>query len=188
MANPGASGTKSFGTQLPDQGETKMNIKLNALCLGGFFALASFLAQPVRADEWNKKTEFQFSAPVEIPGKVLAAGKYVFQVADSESDRDIVQVFSEDLNEKETLVATLMTVPDHIEDTPDKPIVHFEERHSGSPEAIHSWFYPGENTGWEFVYPKGQSLEVSGNNTPARASASTAPVAPEAAPSLPSAP
>jgi hypothetical protein len=29
------------------------------------------MAQPVMADEWNKKTEFQFSGPVEIPGKVL---------------------------------------------------------------------------------------------------------------------
>ena len=72
-----------------------MNIRLNALCLGGFLALTSFLAQPVKADEWNKKTEFQFSAPVEIPGKVLAPGKYVFQLVDSDSDRNIVQVFSE---------------------------------------------------------------------------------------------
>ena len=69
-----------------------MNIRLNALCLGGFLALTPFLAQPVMADEWNKKTEFQFSGPVEIPGKALAAGKYVFQLVDSDSDRNIVQV------------------------------------------------------------------------------------------------
>ncbi len=128
-----------------------MNIKLTALCLGGFFALMSFVARPVLADEWNKKTEFQFSAPVQIPGKTLAPGKYVFQLADSESDRNIVQIFSEDSDGNENLVATLMAIPDYIEQTPDKPIVHFGERPSGSPEAIHSWFYPGENTGWEFV-------------------------------------
>ena len=46
-----------------------------------------------------------------------------------------------------------MVVPDYLGETPDKPVVHFEERPSGSPEAVHSWFYPGENTGWEFVYP-----------------------------------
>jgi len=130
-----------------------MNIKLTALCLGGFFALMSFVARPVLADEWNKKTEFQFSAPVQIPGKTLAPGKYVFQLADSESDRNIVQIFSEDSDGNENLVATLMAIPDYIEQTPDKPIVHFGERPSGSPEAIHSWFYPGENTGWEFIYP-----------------------------------
>ena len=136
-----------------------MNMKLTTLGLAGLFALTSFVAQPVLADEWNKKTEFQFSAPVQIPGKTLEAGRYVFQLADSESDRNIVQVFSVDSDGNENLVATLMAVPDYIEQTPDKPIVHFEERHSGSPEAIHSWFYPGENSGWEFVYQKTQSAK-----------------------------
>ena len=130
-----------------------MNIKLSTLCVGGILALTPFLAQPVMADEWNKKTEFQFSEPVEIPGKVLAAGKYVFQLVDSESDRNTVQVFSEDGNGKESLVATLMTVPDYLTETPDKPVIHFDEKPAGAPEAIHSWFYPGDNTGWEFIYP-----------------------------------
>src|SRR5260370_4056826 len=107
-----------------------MNIKLNAAGLGGFLALTSFLAQPVVADEWNKRTEFQFSGPVQIPGKVLAAGKYVFELADSESDRNIVQIFSEDSNGKESLVTTLLAIPDQLSETPDKPVIHFEERHS----------------------------------------------------------
>jgi hypothetical protein len=160
-----------------------MNIQLNALCLGGFLALTSFLAQPVMADEWNKKTEFQFSGPVQIPGKVLAPGKYVFQLVDSEADRNIVQVFSEDSNGNESLVGTLLAIPDYISETPDKPIVHFEERPSGTPEAIHSWFYPGKNTGWEFVYPKGEALQTSANATPA-----PTPVTADATPNLREAP
>jgi hypothetical protein len=160
-----------------------MNIKLNTLCLGGFLALTPFLAQPVMADEWNKKIEFQFSGPVQIPGKVLAPGKYVFQLVDSDSNRNIVQVFSEDSNGNESLVATLMAIPDFISKTSDQPIVHFEERPSGTPEAIHSWFYPGDNTGWEFVYPKGETLRTSANATPA-----PAPVTADATPTLPDAP
>jgi hypothetical protein len=140
-----------------------MNIKLNAVWLAGLFAVGSFLSQPVKADELNKRTEFQFSGPVEIPGKVLAAGKYVFQIADSPSYLNAVQVFSEDANGKENLVTTVLTVPEYTSETPDKPIVHFEERASGSPEAIQSWFYPGENTGWEFVYPKGNTLNAKTN-------------------------
>ena len=159
-----------------------MNIKLNALCVGGFLALTSFLVQPVRADEWNKRTEFQFSAPVEIPGKVLAPGKYVFEVADSESDRNIVQVFSENSDGNEALVATLMAIPDYMQDTPDKPIIHFEERNSGSPEAIHSWFYPGDNTGWEFIYPKTESRAMSSNTPPAAAPAPAAAPVPDRTP------
>jgi len=132
-----------------------MNIKLNALWLGGFLALSSFLAQPVRADEWNKRTEFQFSTPVEIPGKVLAPGKYVFELVDSESDRNIVQIFSEDENGNQRLVATLPAIPDYREDTPEKPIVQFEERRSGSPEAIHSWFLSRRKHGLGVYLPQG---------------------------------
>jgi hypothetical protein len=160
-----------------------MNIRLNALYLGGFFALTSILAQPVMADEWNKRTEIQFSGPVQIPGKVLAAGKYVFQLTDSESDRNVVQVFSEDSNGNESLVATLLAIRDYMAQTPDKPIVNFDERPSGTPEAIHSWFYPGDNIGWEFVYPKGETRETGANTMPAPAAVTTA-----ATPSLPEAP
>src|SRR5206468_3937023 len=126
-----------------------MQIKLNALCfprmassttspgmlLGGLLTLTSFLGQPAKADEWNKIIEFEFSAAVQIPGKVLPAGKYVFQLLDSQSDRNIVQVFSEDSNGKDSLVATLMAIPGFMADTPEKPIVHFDERPAGTPEA-----------------------------------------------------
>jgi hypothetical protein len=149
-----------LGGRLLDKGEHQMNIKLTTLCLGGLLALTPFVARPLHADEWNKKTEFQFSAPVQIPGKTLAAGKYIFQLADSGSERNIVQILSEDPAGDENLVATLTAVPDQIERTPDKPIVHFDERPSGSPEAIHSWYYPGENTGWEFIYPNRRSQEA----------------------------
>jgi LPXTG-motif cell wall-anchored protein len=166
-----------------------MNIKLNAAFVGGLLALTSFLVQ-AKADEWDKRTEFQFSVPVEIPGQVLPAGKYVFQLADSESDRNVVQVFSEDSAGKQSLVATVMAVPDYMTETPDKPIVHFEERTSGSPEAVHNWFYPGENTGWQFVYPKGQTQQPNTNQvantptTPAPAPVAAAP-APSPAPAPP---
>ena len=52
-------------------------------------------------DEWNKRTEFTFSEPVDIPGHVLTAGKYVFELADNSSDRNIVEIFSQDSNGKE---------------------------------------------------------------------------------------
>ena len=132
-----------------------MNSKLKALCLTGSLALSLFVTKPAMADEMNKRTEFQYSESVQIPGRVLMPGKYVFQLANDQSDRNIVQVFSEDSNGNLSLVESVLTIPDYISNTPDKPIVRFDERPSGTPEAIHSWFYPGDNTGWEFVYPKG---------------------------------
>jgi hypothetical protein len=132
-----------------------MNSKLKALCLTGSLALSLFATKPAMADEMNKRTEFQFSESVQIPGTVLTPGKYVFELANDQSDRNIVQVFSKDSNGNLSLVENVLTIPDYTLNTPDKPIVRFAERPSGTPEAIHSWFYPGDNTGWEFVYPKG---------------------------------
>jgi hypothetical protein len=143
-----------------------MNIRLNVLYLGAFMALTPFLVQPVLADERNKRTEFQFSEPVQIPDKVLVPGKYIFQLVDTETDDNTVQVFAEDSNGKESLVATLIAIPDHIEDTPDKPTIHFDERPAGTPKAIHSWFYPGENRGWQFVYSNAETQQTGSSKTP----------------------
>jgi hypothetical protein len=157
-----------------------MKIKFDALWLGASLTLVAAMVTPMMADEFNKETILEFSGPVEVPGKVLAAGKYVFKIADSESDRNIVEIFSEDANGGQKFVTTTMAIPDYSEQTPEKTIIRFEERPSGSPEAIHSWFYPGDNTGWQFVYPKGDRAQVSSNTTPA--AAAPAPAAPAATP------
>ena len=144
-----------------------MKITFNALLLGASMAFMSAMVTPMMADEFNKETTLEFSGPVEVPGKVLAAGKYVFKIADNESDRSIVEIFSEDANGNQKLVTTTMAIRDDREETPGKTIVKFEERPSGSPEAIHSWFYPGDNTGWQFVYSKGERSQMNSNTTPA---------------------
>jgi hypothetical protein len=107
-----------------------------------------------------------------------------------------VQVFSEDADGNQSLVATVMAIPDYMTETPDKTIVHFEERNAGSPEAIHNWFYPGDNSGWQFVYSKEQTQEANNNpgansNTmpvPAPVATAPAPVAAAPAPSVPPTP
>jgi hypothetical protein len=111
--------------------------------------LCAFLGTGANADTWNKKTVVTFSDSVEIPGQVLPAGTYVFKLANSISDRHIVQIWTADETQ---LLATLMTVPDYRPDPPDKTIFEFDERPGDSSMAIHSWFYPGDNMGQEFVY------------------------------------
>src|SRR5216684_9282606 len=149
------------------KGRKKMNIRFKALWLSASLALMGSLIAPAIADEWNKETKIEFSAPVQVPGKLLDAGKYVFRLADSESDRNIVQIFSEDASGDQKLVTTVLAIPAYRTATPDKPIITFEERSSGSPEAIQKWFYPGDNTGWEFVYSKSEPVESGANMTPA---------------------
>lgn len=150
-----------------------MNIKLKSAWVGMSLALTASLITPAMADEWDKKTEFQFSSPVEVPGRVLDAGKYVFRLVDSQSDKNIVQIFSVDPEGNQRLVTTIMAVPAYLVHVPDKPTIRFEERQGDSPEAIRSWFYPGDNYGWEFVYPKSERLATSSNLT------SAVPPAPE---------
>jgi hypothetical protein len=129
-------------------------------CIG----LAGMMLSQAKADEWDQKTIFTFSGPVEIPGQVLEPGTYVFKLADSQSDRNIVQVF--DKNQTH-LYGTFLAIPDYRLKRPGKPIITFEERAVGSPEAVRAWFYPGENYGHEFVYPKVKAVALAkANNMP----------------------
>jgi hypothetical protein len=104
----------------------------------------------VQGDPWNKKTLVTFNDSVEIPGQILPAGTYVFKLADAGSNRHIVQIWTGD---EMQLVATVMAVPNYRAQPTDDSVFAFEERPSDAPMALHSWFYPGDNTGQQFVYP-----------------------------------
>ena len=141
-----------------------MTKRLKFAFLALLAAGAALFAPAARADEWDKLTVLTFNEPVEIPGKVLPAGTYVFKLFDSQSDRSIVQIFTED---QKHLVATIMAIPDYREEPASKTVVTFDERPSGSPEALHSWFYPGDNYGVEFVYKKSERQYVARSEEPA---------------------
>lgn len=69
----------------------------------------------------------------------------------TDADRNIVQIWNADRSQ---LVATISTVADYRFQPTGNTVVNFEERPGAQPEAIQAWFYPGENFGHEFVYPK----------------------------------
>lgn len=121
--------------------------KIAAACL---IAAGLTLTSQLNADDWDKLTTVKFSEPVEIPGQVLPAGTYVFKLLDSQSSRNIVQIF--DAKQKK-LYASVLAVPDYRLKPKDKTVITFEERAADSPEAIQAWFYPGDNYGQQFVYP-----------------------------------
>lgn len=114
-------------------------------------ATMSVLAPSMSASVWDKRTTVTFSGAVEVPGTVLQPGRYIMKLVDSPSDRHIVQ-FS---NERENHVfATVLAIPAWRENPSDKTIFTFYEAPVGEPQAMRTWFYPGDNTGEEFVYPK----------------------------------
>lgn len=131
--------------------------KAGALVVG-LAVLGAMLPGAVRADEYNKKTVMTFSAPVEIPGQILPAGSYTFKLMDSPSDRHIVQVFNADGSQ---IIATILTINDYRLHRTSETVVKFAERSGDQPEALKAWFYPGDNFGQEFVYPKQRALELA---------------------------
>jgi len=118
-------------------------------------------ASPASAQSRSKKTTVTFSAPVEIPGvdaQILPAGTYVFKLLSSKSDRNIVQIFSKD---QKHVFSTILAIPNYRLKATDKTVMTFAERAAGNPQAIRAWFYPGDNWGQEFVYPKKRALELA---------------------------
>jgi len=126
------------------------------------FALLSLVlavgVQTSRADDWNKATKVTFSEPVQVPGKVLPAGTYVFKLLDSAAERHVVQIFSED---RTKLITTVLAIPNQRLEPAGKTILTYEERPSDQPMALKAWFYPGDNFGQQFVYPKSEAQELS---------------------------
>jgi hypothetical protein len=139
---------------------SKLQTKL--MLLAGLGALA--LLPRAKAGEWDQKTVFTFSGPVEIPGQVLPAGTYVFKLHNSASNRHIVQVFNQ---REDHIFGTFLAIPDYRLEPSSEPIINFHERAAGSPVAVKGWFYPGRNYGHEFVYPKAKAIELAAaNDTP----------------------
>jgi len=147
-----------------------MNLFKTATMMCGMALMSAMFTPNASADAWNRKSVITFSGPVEIPPVhlkgwgVLPAGTYVFKIFDSQSDRHIVQIFSED---EKTVYATILAIPNYRLKATDKTVITFRERPAGQPEALRAWFYPGRNWGEEFVYPKAKAVEIAKfTNTP----------------------
>lgn len=122
-------------------------------------ALVMAIGFSARADTFNKLTYLTFSQPVELPGNVtLPAGTYAFTLMDTLGYRHIVQVFNKNRTQ---LFATILAIPDYRVEATDKTVIRFSETVAGAPNAVKEWFYPGDNFGHEFVYPKNRAAELA---------------------------
>jgi len=121
-----------------------------AICCGMALA-ASVVTTPARADEWNKKTVLTVSDTVQVTDTVLPPGQYVLKLLDSQSDRHVVQIFNGD---ETHIINTVLAIPaERLEPTGNSEF-SFWETPPGSARALRRWYYPGDNFGQEFPYPK----------------------------------
>jgi len=133
----------------------KRHLAIAILCAG---VLTATFPTTAHAGLWDKKTVVKFSQAVEVPGTVLQPGKYVMKIVGSPSERNVVQF----TNERENHVyATTITISAERMQPPDKTLLTFYEMPQGQPEVLKAWYYPGENIGREFIYPRDRALLIS---------------------------
>ena len=125
-----------------------MKMHKSYIVVGLIVAFSLFFELAAHADESVQETEITFSQPISIPRQTLPAGTYLFKQANVD-DLNLIQIFSSD---RIHLYATLMTIPTEANQIPDDTTVTLAEQGAGKPDLLLKWFYPGEQTGHEFVY------------------------------------
>jgi hypothetical protein len=126
-----------------------------ALCVIGFAGIGVFRAQ---ADQWDKKTILTVEQPIQVTETLLEPGQYVLKLANSDSDRHIVQIFNSD---QTRIIDTVLAIPNYRLQPTGHSRFAFWETPPGNAKALRAWFYPGDNFGQEFRYPKHLAMLVT---------------------------
>jgi hypothetical protein len=79
-------------------------------------------------------------------------------LVDSHSDLHIDRVYEKD---EKTVVTTILAIPNYRLQPTGTTHFQFWETPAGQPRAMRAWFYPGDNFGQEFAYPKSTSVEIA---------------------------
>ena len=116
----------------------------------GLMLFGIFFAPQGRADAWDKKTIVTINGPIQVPGKVLPAGTYVFKLPLTDlANPTLISIYNADETQ---LITTIQGIPDYRPQITDKTVFQLENTAPGQPEALKAWFYPGDNSGVEFKY------------------------------------
>ena len=133
-----------------------MKIHKTYIAVGMIIAFTLMFELAAHADESDQATQITFSQPIEVPGQILPAGTYLFKLAGA--GLDIVQIFS---SNRTHLYATLPTIPTENPQETGDTTVALAEQGAGNPDLLLKWFYPGEQTGHEFVYSNQLEKEIA---------------------------
>src|SRR5579863_935935 len=125
---------------------------------------AGCTAPVARAADPLKQTPFATNESMEVPGMMLAPGRYVLRLVDPGPERNVLEVFEVVqlwTGDESRLLSTLLTMPNYDQPTTDKTVFTFFDRGPKQAKALRLWFAPGRNYGQEFVYPKAQAVELA---------------------------
>jgi len=121
--------------------------------------MGSALVPSLKADEWDKRTNIKIDQSIEVQGTVLPPGSYVMRLLGSSADRCTVQIFKGD---EKHLIATIFAIPAYRPAPRAGSEFEFYEAAEGRPPALRTWFYPGDNFGFEFNPSRGEVVAQSG--------------------------
>ena len=98
----------------------------------------------------RRTTYFTFSRSVQMPGVVLPAGTYIFEVANDTGAGDVVRVLSRDRSRVHLMKFTRFVYRPMSSDL--KPTISLGESPAGTPPPVKTWYPQDETRGREFIY------------------------------------
>ena len=145
-----------------------------------FVAVVSMAAMGIAAaDQWDKKTIITTDEVMQLPNMMLQPGTYVIKLAESSSNRHIVQFYDKD---EKHLITTVLAIPNQRLRLTGKSVFAFWEVPAGQPKALRAWFYPGDNFGQEFAYRSQEATKITASNSGAEVPIDDQPAATEPTP------
>ena len=119
------------------------------VALAGSLVSSAFVPS-LKASEFDKKTIITISQPIAVEDTILPAGQYVLRLLDTPS-RDVVYIFN---GEETRLIKTVLAIHAERSEPTGKSDFSFYDSSAGQPAALRTWFYPGDETGLEFLPPQ----------------------------------
>lgn len=137
--------------------EEIVNVR-NVVAIAALVLVSGLMAGRVRAGENDQSIKVTFSQPVMVPGHLLPAGTYWFEVM-GRDDRQTVRILNENRSRTCAILQTISQ--DRPETSSSGTEITIAEGTGGEPPAVLAWFFPGWMTGHEFVYPKDVEKELA---------------------------
>ncbi|HVO79730.1 MAG TPA: hypothetical protein VMT28_03305 [Terriglobales bacterium] len=120
--------------------------------------LGALLVPRARADEDNQAVKFTTNGPIEVPGRVLAAGRYEIKL--SASGSPVAGLW----NARGTrFYGYFETIPIDRSHKISRSELDLSKTFANDPERLKDWFYPGDTTGHELLYPVSSRLSEAAN-------------------------
>ena len=120
--------------------------------------MSSSFIPTLNASDSDKRTIVTISQPVSVEGTILEAGKYVLMLQEEPSGQNIVRILNGDGTR---LITTVLAIHTYRLEPTSQSEFKFYESAGGQPAAWHAWFYPGDNSGFEFRQPTPTATPVS---------------------------